>query len=167
MPSALDFTAPLQYLRMKDAAESIYTDRLAHLWMESACKSKICQPKLSDYNSSAWDKHVVPFMEAASESMGTPELSSHYVILLDNFLDMAKEECGVTDSTNFCQDPSQFKSLSTCLQSKGWLFILRNIPTFLPILMANSCSKQADYLTSPDLFDKAIPAFLQDYIESC
>lgn len=106
-------------------------------------------------------------MEAASKSMGAPEISSHYVVLLDNLLEMAKEDCGVTDETDFCHDPSQFKSMTKCLQNKNWLFVLRNTPTFMPILMANSCGKQADYLSSPDLFDKAAPAFLQSYVENC
>lgn len=55
LASAVDFTAPLQCLRMKDAAESLDTDRLARMWAESACKIKTCQPKLSDYKSSVRD----------------------------------------------------------------------------------------------------------------
>lgn len=45
--------------------------------------------KLLDYDSSVQDEHVLPFMEAASESMGIPEISSHYVKLLDSPLKMA------------------------------------------------------------------------------
>ncbi|KAA8652640.1 hypothetical protein EYZ11_013015 [Aspergillus tanneri] len=150
---------------MKDTAENIDTDRVTKMWMEAACKR--CQPKLSDYGSVLRDSLFVPFVEAASQSMGTSELSPHYIALLDSFVEMAKDECGATDSMDLCQDPSQVKSLVKCIQGQGWSFVLRNAPTFLPILLANPCGKQMDYLSSPDLLDSILPAYMKRYAESC
>ena len=162
---ALDFLAPLQCLQMKDIAENMDIDGAAEMWMEIACKK--CEPKLADYRPFLRDQFAVPFTEAEAKSMGTPELSSNYVALLDSLMDMAKEECGATDSTNLCQDTSQIKSVAKCVQSKGWSFILRNIPDFLPIIMSNPCDKQMKYLAHPDLMDKILPAYIKKYAESC
>jgi hypothetical protein len=162
---ALDFMAPLQCLKMKNTAENIDTDHVTEMWMEVVCKR--CQPKLSDYGSVLRDGVFVPFVEAASQSMGTSELSPHYIALLDSFFEIAKDECGATDSMDLCQDPSQVKSLAKCVQGHSWSFILRNAPTFLPILLANPCGKQMDYLSSPDLLDSILPAYMNGYAESC
>lgn len=165
MAFAFDFTAPLQCLKMKEVAENIDTDHATEMWMEVVCKR--CHPKLSDYGSGLRDSMFVPFVDAASQSMGTSELSANYIELLDKFVGMAKDECGATDSMDLCQDQSQVKSLAKCVQGHGWSFVLQNAPTFLPILLANPCRKQMDYLSSPDLLDSIIPDYMKKYAESC
>lgn len=165
LASALDFLAPAQCLKMKDVAEKIDIDRAADMWMEIACKK--CEPKLSDYQPFLRDQFVVPFVEAESKSMGTPDLSSNYVALLDSLILMAKDECGAVDSMNLCQDLSQIKSMAKCVQSKAWSFVLRNISNFLPIIMSNPCDKQLKYIAHPDLINKILPAYIKEYTESC
>lgn len=165
LASAINFLAPLQCLKMKDAAENIDVDRAIDMWTEIACNR--CQTKLSDYQSVLRDKFAVPWMETEAQSMGTPELAPHYIALLDSLVDAAKNQCGATDATNLCQDPSYIKSLAHCIQNNGWALTLRNLPTFLPILMSNPCAKQLDYLANPDLLDTIIPGYLTKYVESC
>lgn len=163
--SGMAFTAPARCLTMKDTAEKLDVNRWIDLWLETTCKR--CQsPKLSDYRTLR-ESHVAPFVKDCSDSMGTSHLSSNYLSLLDNLLDLAKSKCEVTDETDMCEDPDQLKTVAKCVQSNAWSFILGNVGNFLPILLADPCGKQMDFIANPDTLDRTIRSHLANYEKTC
>ncbi|GIJ92397.1 hypothetical protein Asppvi_011379 [Aspergillus pseudoviridinutans] len=152
---------------MKSTVEQFDTDKMIEMWQSRVC-SKGCKPTFSDFDFLR-DKFGIPIIKAESEKIGVSNLTPHYIHLMNAGKDMAERKCETSKfgDQDLCQNPSMLKELFSCMRRNIWSLALSQLSDVLPILLANPCKIQEDYIRKPEVLEQTIPAYMDDYASRC
>ncbi|KAB8073327.1 hypothetical protein BDV29DRAFT_157719 [Aspergillus leporis] len=166
--SAFSYKASAECLSSKSTIEQFNTDQVTKLAMEKVC-NKGCKPTWSDFRSILREKYAIPIINAESEKMGTPDLTPHYISLMDAAYDMAEQKCGAKElgDKDLCQNIEEVKKIAKCVRGNMWSLAVSKSSDILPIMLAAPCKKHEDYLKNPELLEQTLPAYMEDYASQC
>ncbi|KAE8389012.1 hypothetical protein BDV23DRAFT_184860 [Aspergillus alliaceus] len=168
LSSAFSYKASAECLSAKSTIEQFDTEQVTKLAMEKVC-SQGCKPKWSDFRSGHREKYAIPIVNAESEKMGTPDLTPHYISLMDATYDMAEQKCGAKElgDKDLCQNTEEVKKIANCVRGNVWSLAVSKSSDILPIMLAAPCKKHEDYLKNPGLLEQTLPAYMEDYASQC